>query len=199
MPPSDTVFRFIPSEVNFLLSIASAQKPDTAGDPVFSPAFYAPYESAARLGLEILSDARACMPLDVLVLQYRLKSGESIRGKLLRKHLPETAAAAGAALRDIAGLRAVLSTRAAVYRYADLLIRSRGMQLEDIHDYIARPKQSGYRSLHLIARVPVVLAQAAYAVPIEIQLRTAAMDAWACAEHALIYKPPGCIRRQNGL
>jgi len=177
-----------------LLSIIPAQKPDTAGDPVFSAAFYAPYEAAALSGLEILSDARACMPLDLLTLQYRLKSGASIRGKLQRKHLPETAAAAGAALRDIAGLRAVLCTREAVYRYADLLIQSPGLQLEDVHDYIARPKPSGYRSLHLIARVPVILSHAAYSVPIEIQLRTAAMDAWACAEHALIYKPLSACR-----
>jgi len=179
----------MPSEVNFLLSIAHAPKQDTAGDPVFSAEFYAPYESAAIVGLEILSAAQARMPLDVLALHYRLKSGASIRGKLQRKQLPETAAAAGAALRDIAGLRAVLSTREAVYRYADLLMQSSGMQLEDVHDYIAVPKPSGYRSLHLIARVPVFLSHAAYAVPIEIQLRTAAMDAWACAEHALIYKP----------
>lgn len=174
-----------------MLSIAPAQKPDTAGDPVFSAAFYAPYESAACFGLEILSDARAYMPLDVLTLQYRIKSGESIRGKLQRKQLPETAAAAGAALRDIAGLRAVLSSRKAVYRYADLLMQNKNLQLEDIHDYIAMPKPSGYRSLHLIARVPVLISHAAYVVPIEIQLRTAAMDAWACAEHALIYKPAG--------
>ena len=176
-------------EVSFLLSSAHAQKLSAAGDPVFSAAFYAPYEAAAMAGLEILCNARAGMPLDVLALHYRLKSCASIRGKLQRKHLPETAASAGAALRDVAGLRAVLSSRDAVYRYAELVMRSRALELEDVHDYIAMPKPSGYRSLHLIARVPVILPSGAYAVPIEIQLRTAAMDAWACAEHALIYKP----------
>ena len=172
-----------------MLSSAYAQKLSAAGDPVFSAAFYAPYEAAAIAGLEILCDARASMPLDVLALHYRLKSCASIRGKLLRKHLPETAASAGAALRDIAGLRAVLSTREAVYRYAELVMSSRALALEDVHDYIAVPKPSGYRSLHLIARIPVCLPSGAYTIPIEIQLRTAAMDAWACAEHALIYKP----------
>lgn len=176
-------------EVSFLLSSAYAQKLSAAQDPVFSAAFYAPYEAAATAGMEILCDARAQMPLDVLALQYRLKSGPSIRGKLQRKQLPQTAAAAGAALRDVAGLRAILCSRDAVYRYADLLMHSPALELTDIHDYIAAPKPSGYRSLHLIARVPVCLTSGAYAVPIEIQLRTAAMDAWACAEHALIYKP----------
>jgi len=189
----------MPSEVNFLLSIAHAQKPCTAQDPVFSAAFYAPYEAAIISGLQLLCDTRDCMPLDVLALHSRLKSGASIRGKLQRKQLPETAEAAGAALRDIAGLRAVLSTREAVYRYAALLLQNSCLHLEDIHDYIAAPKPSGYRSLHLIARVPVFLSHAAYTVPIEIQLRTADMDAWACAEHALIYKPAGAARLRSTL
>lgn len=172
-----------------MLSSAHAQKLLPAEDPVFSASFYAPYEAAASAGVHLLSDAREQMPLDVLTLQYRLKSGESIRGKLLRKHLPLTAAAAAAALRDIAGLRAVLTTRDAVYRYAEEILKNRALELTDVHDYIAAPKRSGYRSLHLIGRIPVLLGEGAYAVPIEIQLRTAAMDAWACAEHALIYKP----------
>lgn len=172
-----------------MLSIAHAQKPCPADDPVFSAAFYAPYEAAAIAGMEILSDARAMMPLDVLTLHYRLKSGASIRGKLRRKGLPETAASAGAALHDVAGLRAVLASREAVYRYADLLITGCALDLEDVHDYIAAPKPSGYRSLHLIARIGISLPAGQYAVPIEIQLRTAAMDVWACAEHKLIYKP----------
>lgn len=172
-----------------MLSSAYAQKLPQAEDPIFCASFYAPYEAAARAGLELLSGAREQMPLDVLTLQYRLKSGESIRGKLLRKRLPLTAASAGAALRDIAGLRAVLTTREAVYRYAEEILHSRVLDLTDVHDYIAAPKQSGYRSLHLIGRIPVLLPEGAYAVPLEIQLRTAAMDAWACAEHRLIYKP----------
>lgn len=170
-------------------SIAHAQKLTTVQDPVFSASFYAPYEAAVFAGLDLLHSAREHMPLDVLTLSCRLKSGESIRGKLRRKHLPQTAAAAGAALRDIAGLRAVLTTREAVYRYADEILRCCALDLIDVHDYIAAPKKSGYRSLHLIARIPVCMSDGPYSVPIEIQLRTAAMDAWACAEHALIYKP----------
>ncbi|MBR5301537.1 MAG: hypothetical protein IKU38_01720 [Clostridia bacterium] len=172
-----------------MLINAYAQAEEPAADPVFSASFYAPYEAALAQGLAILGDARRAMAQDVLSFGCRLKSAASIRGKLLRKHLPQTAASAGAALRDIAGLRAVLASRSAVYRYADLLLGSDALMLEEIHDYIAAPKPSGYRSLHLIARVCVSMPQGVYTVPIEIQLRTAAMDAWACAEHALIYKP----------
>ena len=174
-----------------MLLSANAQKLNMQEDPVFSAAFYEPYEAAAAVCMEMLCGIRSRMPLDVIALQYRLKSGASIRGKLQRKRLPETAASAAMALHDIAGLRAVLSSRTAVYRCADLLIANHAFSLEDVHDYIASPKPSGYRSLHLIACVPVLLASSVCAVPVEVQLRTASMDAWACAEHALIYKPSG--------
>ena len=66
-----------------MLSGAYAQKQFSAEDPVFSAPFYAPYETALAAGLSILEAARAAMPLDVLALSSRLKSGASIRGKLL--------------------------------------------------------------------------------------------------------------------
>ena len=178
-------------EVRFLSSIVHTQKLPVPPDPIFSAAFYAPYEAAANACLSLLCAARETMAPDVLALSYRLKSGPSIRGKLLRKGLTQTAAAAGAALHDIAGLRVVLSTREAVYRFADLLLTNKLLFLDDIHDYIAAPKPSGYRSLHLIVRIPVFLHGRHCLIPVEIQLRTAVMDAWACAEHKLIYKP--CI------
>ena len=169
-----------------MLSGAYAKKQISAEDPVFSAPFYVPYEAALAAGLSILEAARAAMPLDVLTLSSRLKSGASIRGKLQRKQLPQTSAAAGAALRDIAGLRAVLTTRDAVYRYAGLL--SQTLDLEDIHDYIAAPKPSGYRSLHMIIEVPIFLSKEKRYMRVEVQLRTIAMDFWASLEHKLHYK-----------
>lgn len=170
-----------------------AQKPSQTEEPthdsVFCSEFYTPYEAAACAVLMLLCDTRKQMPRDVLALRYRLKSPDSIREKLQRKGLPETAQAAVAALRDVAGLRAVLANQQAVYRFAGLLLQCGAMRLEGVHDYIAAPKASGYRSLHLIVSVPVCRGAQTYCVPAEIQLRTAAMDAWASAEHRLIYKP----------
>ena len=175
-------------EVILLLSNAYAHMP--AGlDPVFSASFYAPYEAAADTILKLLESLRTQMSPEVLSLLFRLKSGSSIRGKLRRKGLPETAASACAALHDVAGLRVVLASREAVYRFADLIMRAPSAELIATHDYIALPKPSGYRSLHLIIRVPICLPGYACSMPVEIQLRTAAMDVWACAEHRLIYKP----------
>jgi len=185
------------TEVKPLSPIAHAQPVCACApghDPVFCAAFYTPYEAAAQTALQMLCAARDKMSGDVLALHLRLKSGASIRGKLRKKGLPETAAAAGAALRDIAGLRAVLTDRNAVYRFARVLLESGVAQLEDVHDYIAAPKRSGYQSLHLILSIPVCLDGQAYMTPVEIQLRTAGMDIWACAEHRLIYKPAGQLQ-----
>lgn len=55
-------------------------------------------------------------------------------------------------------------------------------------DYIAHPKENGYRSLHLTVKVPIYLAGKEVKVPVEIQLRTIAMDFWASLEHNIRYK-----------
>ena len=55
-------------------------------------------------------------------------------------------------------------------------------------DYIANPKQSGYRSLHLIVKTPIFLKEGKKMITVEVQLRTIAMDFWASLEHKLRYK-----------
>ena len=45
-----------------------------------------------------------------------------------------------------------------------------------------------YRSLHLTIRLPVFFAEKEIHVPVEIQLRTIAMDFWASLEHTIRYK-----------
>ena len=92
-------------------------------------------------------------------------------------------------LNDIAGLRVVLSSIEAVYRFAELLKKMDNWQFVLARDYIACPKASGYRGLHLVMHVPVCTGRQRAVVPVEIQLRTPAMDMWACVEHDLCYKP----------
>ena len=178
--------------------IAHAQKLSgalsAACDPDFDAAFYRPYAAAAHTALLALCSARDELhartgkdPVHALV--FRLKTPASIRGKLLKKGLPSTADAASAALSDIAGLRAVLSDVQSIYEFARLVQRSSAVFCFAQHDYIAVPKPSGYQSLHLLMHVPVSLGQGTLMVPAELQLRTQAMDVWACAEHAIVYKP----------
>jgi putative GTP pyrophosphokinase len=56
-----------------------------------------------------------------------------------------------------------------VYIVRRRLLKSWGIVRE--RDYIAEPKSSGYRALHLIVR--------RMGYPIEVQLRTVGQDAWA--------------------
>ena len=126
---------------------------------------------------------------DVRFITYRLKSPSSIRGKLLKKGLPVCEETARAALHDIAGLRVVFSGEKQVYCFAELLCASPLARVLSEKDYIADPKPSGYRSLHLVLSIPVRLHGQSLMVPVEIQLRTAAMDMWASIEHDMVYKP----------
>jgi len=157
----------------------------------FTSQFFVPYQYATETLLEMLSGVRSRLSsvCEVLAVTFRLKSPASIRGKLIKKGLPATAACAHAALQDIAGLRVVLGSTQAVYRFAALLRDSTVFEILEEQDYIANPKKSGYQSLHLILRVPVCIRSQLYLVPAEIQLRTASMDTWASIEHELIYKP----------
>ena len=121
-------------------------------------------------------------------IDSRLKSPQSMMKKLARKGLPQTLEAAEANLNDIAGVRIICNYLEDIYRIADLLQRKRDVEFVHRRDYIENPKESGYRSLHLVIRIPVFLSSHTELVPVEVQIRTIAMDFWASLEHQLRYK-----------
>ena len=121
-------------------------------------------------------------------IDSRLKSPQSMMKKLARKGLPQTLEAAEANLNDIAGVRIICNYLEDIYRIADLLQRQRDVEFVHRRDYIENPKESGYRSLHLVIRIPVFLSSHTELVPVEVQIRTNAMDFWASLEHQLRYK-----------
>ncbi len=121
-------------------------------------------------------------------MQSRLKSTISIAEKLKRKGLPIDLNVATKHLTDIAGIRVVCSYIDDIYLIADLLAKQDDITVIKRIDYIKNPKPNGYRSLHLVLEVPVFLSEGKTFVPIEIQLRTIAMDFWATLEHQLRYK-----------
>ena len=59
-------------------------------------------------------------------------------------------------------------------------------------DFIAHPKPNGYRSYHMILKMPVRFlgntSETAALPCLEVQIRTIAMDCWASIEHELKYK-----------
>ncbi|KFI65637.1 RelA/SpoT [Bifidobacterium cuniculi] len=121
-------------------------------------------------------------------MERRLKSIESILGKLERKELPITVQSMRDNLFDVAGVRVICNYRDDVYSVANYLSGQSDIQVLRVKDYIQHPKQNGYRSLHVIYAVPVFLSSGAHYTPVEVQFRTIAMDYWASLEHALRYK-----------
>ncbi|GAA2644590.1 GTP pyrophosphokinase [Paractinoplanes durhamensis] len=118
----------------------------------------------------------------------RLKTVESLTAKAARIGCPQAFDAVRTRIRDIAGVRVVCSFVSDVYTVADMLTRQQDVTLLQTKDYIAQPKPNGYRSLHLIVEIPVFLSDRVVTVPVEVQLRTVAMDFWASLEHKIYYK-----------
>ena len=121
-------------------------------------------------------------------MESRLKSLKSIVGKLHRKGLPLTLASAQKELYDIAGVRVICNYIDDIYDLANMLCNQGDVAVLRRRDYIQEPKPNGYRSLHLTVRIPVFLSTGSVGVPVEIQIRTIAMDFWASLEHQLRYK-----------
>ena len=121
-------------------------------------------------------------------ISSRIKSKESILYKMKRKGLPMTVSALLLNIHDIAGVRVTCPFIEDVYYVARMLGNQRDIQILDVKDYIHDPKPNGYRSLHLIVTTEVHFAEFSRKIPVEIQIRTIAMDFWASTEHQLRYK-----------
>ena len=122
-------------------------------------------------------------------MECRMKTVESILEKTRRNGLPMTLEGIRAGVRDIAGVRVICNYIDDVYRLAELIMGQENLTVIKVADYIAKPKENGYRSLHVVVQLPVqTSAGRVENVPVEIQLRTVAMDAWASLEHEMIYK-----------
>lgn len=121
-------------------------------------------------------------------IKSRLKKLTSIIEKMERKNFPMSVSAIEENLNDIAGIRVVCSFTEDVYGLANALLKQDDIILLQKKDYIANPKENGYRSLHLIVSVPIFLENEKRLMKVEIQLRTIAMDCWASLEHQLRYK-----------
>lgn len=119
----------------------------------------------------------------------RVKDNDSIANKLWGKQLNATTANALEHLTDIIGVRIVVHFIGDVYDVA-AKIRKHYEVLEEI-DYITTPKDNGYRSLHMIVNTPIRSKkneENEKIIPVEIQIRTVAMDCWASLEHEMFYK-----------
>ncbi|MCR5401573.1 MAG: GTP pyrophosphokinase family protein [Treponema sp.] len=133
-------------------------------------------------------------------IKSRIKSPESIAEKLTSKNLPVTFQSMMDNLNDIAGVRVICPYISDIYTVKEMLLKQPDIVKIEEKDYISSPKESGYRSLHIVVETPVYLSHTEQHVKVEIQLRTIAMDFWASLEHELRYKTssrvPESIRRE---
>ena len=121
-------------------------------------------------------------------IESRIKKPASIFEKLERYGKEPTLENMERYILDIAGVRVICSYVRDVYSLLELLRKQDDLTIVTVKDYIENPKPNGYRSLHVIVRIPVYFLDAKQLIPVEVQLRTIAMDFWASLEHDLKYK-----------
>lgn len=151
-----------------------------------------PYRAAimiVKTKLEIIDQELKfkCEHSPIHNIQSRIKSPQSILDKLERKGISKNFNNIKE-LNDIAGLRVICQYINDIQYIAQLLVLQDDVIQIKRNNYIQYPKENGYRSLHLIVSVPVYQREGMMQVPVEIQIRTIAMDCWASLEHELAYK-----------
>jgi putative GTP pyrophosphokinase len=118
----------------------------------------------------------------------RLKSPESIVKKASRKNCPMSFDDLRRGILDIAGLRVTCGFITDTYRVMEMLTNQADVSVLAVKDYIKHPKPNGYKSLHVLVEIPVFFSDRVQPVPVEVQIRTIAMDFWASLEHKIYYK-----------
>ena len=121
-------------------------------------------------------------------IKTRLKSMDSITDKLLDRGFSLTLENIEQQLNDVAGVRVICGLPSDIYELADAFLRQDDVRLIMKKNYIANPKENGYRSLHLIVEIPIFLHDEKKMMKVEVQLRTISMDWWASLEHKIRYK-----------
>lgn len=118
------------------------------------------YRSAIRevtTKLEILNDelSSSTKQNPIESIQSRIKRPQSIAGKLRRLHQPVAVESIARNLNDVAGIRVICPFINDIYAVEKMLLQQDDVRLIARKDYIRSPKESGYRSLHLVVEIPV--------------------------------------------
>ncbi len=124
-------------------------------------------------------------------IKTRIKTPESIVKKLKRYGYESSVENMVKYVNDIAGVRLICSFTSDIYRLAGMIGNQSDLKVLSIKDYIKNPKESGYKSFHMLVSVPIFLSDSVVETKVEIQIRTIAMDFWASLEHKIYYKFEG--------
>ena len=121
-------------------------------------------------------------------IKTRIKTAESIVKKLKRNGHETSIENMVRYVNDIAGVRLICSFTSDIYRLAEMIGNQSDLKVLSVKDYIKNPKESGYKSYHMLVAVPIYLSDSVVDTKVEIQIRTIAMDFWASLDHQLKYK-----------
>ena len=124
-------------------------------------------------------------------IKSRIKSPESIVKKLKKHGYESSIQNMVKYVNDIAGIRVICSFTSDIYKLAEMIGNQTDLKVLSIKDYIKNPKESGYKSYHMLVSVPIFLSDSVVDTKVEIQIRTIAMDFWASLEHKIYYKFEG--------
>lgn len=140
--------------------------------------------------------ARSATVQSDAIISQRLKRGESIIAKLENKP-NNTHKMKLSRMQDIGGCRAVFSSIEKVYQLQKKYDKAIARKDIKLTDYIKNPKDSGYRSLHLIAAYKG--SKKAYdKYKTEIQIRTQIQHAWATAVETVDRFTKHAIKARRG-
>lgn len=144
--------------------------------------------------LDVLNNWRSShsFPLNTLQMALRQRSASICEAPIVAQRLKRVPAIIRklrrfpkmnlSRMQDVGGARAVLPTMADVDRLRDVYRRRRTRhRLAGEKDYARRPKESGYRSVHLVYRYHSDRHDRYNGLQIELQLRTRLQHAWATA------------------
>ena len=127
--------------------------------------------------LQMTLRKRSATICEAPIVAQRLKRVPSIIHKL--KRFPQMKLSR---MQDLGGARAVLPTMANVDMLRDVYLQGRTRhRLVGQKDYVRHPKESGYRSIHLVYRYHSDRNDRYNGLQIELQLRTRLQHAWATA------------------
>lgn len=105
---------------------------------------------------------------------------------------------------DFVGFRVVCNNLQDVYRAADLFeraLRQRGLATER-QDYIEKPKETGYRAIHIACPIDVAFAGDKMTLWCEVQVRTRLQDSWGNLSREELYRrkvPDRLLKRMTEL
>ena len=199
----DLMFQYLKSNMSEYASELESLKPRSSIDDTEAyealKAEYAKYAKMCDRGLhhikvsiddylEELEDSGVRSP--IANIETRIKEFDSTMEKCERRGYPKTIQSIRDNVQDVAGIRIITVFRDDVYEVAEALRSRLRLSVNVTKDYINNRKDNGYQSLHLIVKREFYFNGESHYIPVEIQIRTKAMDLWATVEHIAKYKNP---------